>query len=135
MITIEGNAIIYCEGSFNTPNGKTAHGLVRFTRRYKILSVIDSRYAGKDSGLVIDGKKNGIPVVANLDEALSIAASNGSLKPTHCIVGLAPDGGRLSPKAREDVRMAINHGLHIVSGLHDFLSEDEVMRNRAIASR
>ena len=31
----EGNAIIYCEGAFNTTNGKTAHGLVRFTNRYR----------------------------------------------------------------------------------------------------
>ena len=25
----EGRAIVYCEGAFNTTNGKTAHGLVR----------------------------------------------------------------------------------------------------------
>ena len=47
---LDGNAIVYCEGMFNTLNGKTAHGLVRFTKRYKILSVIDSRYAGLDAG-------------------------------------------------------------------------------------
>ena len=31
---IDGRALVYCEGAFNTPNGKTAHGLVRFTERY-----------------------------------------------------------------------------------------------------
>ncbi len=25
--TIDGKALVYCEGAFNTPNGKTAHGL------------------------------------------------------------------------------------------------------------
>ncbi len=30
----EGQAVIYCEGSYGTTNGKTAHGLVRRTRRY-----------------------------------------------------------------------------------------------------
>ena len=49
---LDGNAIVYCEGFFNTPEGKTAHGLVRFTERYRVLSVIDSRYAGQDAGIL-----------------------------------------------------------------------------------
>lgn len=35
--SIDGNALVYCQGAFNTPNGKTAHGLVRFTERYTIV--------------------------------------------------------------------------------------------------
>ena len=66
----EGNSIVYCEGAFNTPNGKTAHGLVRFTKRYNVQCVIDSKYSGKDSGLVLDGKENNIPVFSNLAEAI-----------------------------------------------------------------
>ena len=42
----DGNAIVYCEGAFGTPNGKTAHGLVRRSGRYRILSVVDSRHGG-----------------------------------------------------------------------------------------
>ena len=38
----EGRALVYCEGAFGTPNGKTAHGLVRRTRRYDVLAVIDT---------------------------------------------------------------------------------------------
>ena len=45
---MDGNAIVYCEGAFDTPNGKTAHGLVRRTRRYRVLSIIDSRLAGRE---------------------------------------------------------------------------------------
>jgi uncharacterized NAD-dependent epimerase/dehydratase family protein len=40
-------------------------------------------------------------------------------------MGLAPDGGRLCPEAREDIMEAIRLGLHVDSGLHDFLSDDE----------
>ena len=65
----DGNAIVYCEGMFNTLNGKTAHGLVRFTKRYRVLSVIDSRYAGRDAGDVLDGKGKKIPIF--LDEMFS----------------------------------------------------------------
>ncbi|MCO6491311.1 MAG: DUF1611 domain-containing protein [Phaeodactylibacter sp.] len=120
---LDGNAIVYCEGAFNTPEGKTAHGLVRFTERYRVLSVIDSRHAGQDAGEVIDGHPKGIPIFVNLEEALAAARENGT-PAEYFVVGLAPDGGRLPAPAREDVRLAILAGLHIDCGLHDFLSED-----------
>lgn len=132
MENYDGNAIIYCEGAFHTPYGKTAHELIRYTKRFKVLSVIDSNYDGKDSGFVLDGVKNDIPVVSSLADAFKIANTNGNDKPTHFIVGLSPSGGRLNAKSREDVRMAVSQGLHIISGLNDFLSEDEVLRNRSI---
>jgi uncharacterized NAD-dependent epimerase/dehydratase family protein len=123
----EGNAVVYCEGAFNTPTGKTAHGLVRFTERYRVLSVIDARYAGLDAGEVLDHRPKNIPIHADLDQALA-AARQQNLPATHFVVGLAPDGGRLSPSAREDVKGAIQAGLNVDSGLHDFLSEDPEMR-------
>ena len=123
MKPAEGNAIIYCEGAFGTTNGKTAHGLVRRSERYRVLSIIDSMHAGKDAGEVLDGTPVGIPIVRALEAALELAASNGDA-PTHFVIGLAPDGGRLPKDARCDVLQAIDKGLNIVSGLHDFLSED-----------
>jgi uncharacterized NAD-dependent epimerase/dehydratase family protein len=122
----EGNAIVYCEGAFNTPNGKTANGLVRFTRRYRVLSVIDSRYAGQDAGEVLDGSANRIPILGSLDQAVKEADSH-THPATHFVVGLAPDGGRLTPEARQDVKKAISYGLDVDCGLHDYLSEDPKM--------
>jgi uncharacterized NAD-dependent epimerase/dehydratase family protein len=119
----EGVAIVYCEGAFGTTNGKTAHGLVRRTRRYRVACVIDSRHAGEDAGELLDGKPNGIPIVADLDAAVR-ATPETRAPATHFVVGLAPDGGRLAPEAREDVERALELGLHVDSGLHDFLSED-----------
>ena len=66
----EGNAIIYCEGGFGTTNGKTAHGLVRRTRRYNVLSVIDSRHAGLDALRILDNKLGCIPIYSTLQEAI-----------------------------------------------------------------
>jgi uncharacterized NAD-dependent epimerase/dehydratase family protein len=130
-------AIVYCEGAFNTPNGKTAHGLVRFTERYEVLCVIDSHYAGKDAREVLDGKNTGIPVVKDLDEALRIAESKGGAE--SFVIGLAPDGGRLPAPAKEVVRKAIEHGLNVDSGLHDFLSDDpsltELARQKGVRIR
>jgi len=126
----EGRAIVYCQGGFNTPNGKTAHGLVRFTRRYRVVAVIDSRYAGRDAGEVLDGKPNRIPVAADLAEALAVCAGAGK-EATHFVIGLAPDGGRLGPDGRRDVRQAIDRGLNVDCGLHDFLSEDPELASLA----
>jgi uncharacterized NAD-dependent epimerase/dehydratase family protein len=116
---LDGDAIVYCHGAFNTTNGKTARGLVRFTERYRVLGVIDKTYEGRDAGEVLDGIKNGIPVFSSLQQALQTVA------PQYFVIGLAPDGGRLPADARDTVKEAIVHGLNVDSGLHDFLSDDE----------
>src|SRR5262249_51865479 len=43
---------------------------------------------------------------------------------THFVIGLAPDGGRMPHAARKVVAAAVDAGLHVDSGLHDFLSDD-----------
>ncbi len=119
----EGNAIVYCEGAFGTTYGKTAHGLVRRSHRYKVLAVVDSLLAGKDAGTVLDGRFAGIPIAKDVMSAYRNALAD-DLEPTHLVVGLAPDGGRLDPAARSDIRRGIRLGLNVDSGLHDYLSDD-----------
>ena len=117
---MDGSAIVYCEGAFATPVGKTANGLVRFTARYQVVGVIDSTKAGRDAGEVLDGKPNGIPIFS------SFADAKGQLKaqPQFMVIGLAPDGGKLPESARQAVKQAIAAGLNVDSGLHEFLSDD-----------
>lgn len=117
---MDGTALIYCEGAFGTPNGKTANGLVRHTSRYLVMGVIDSRHAGFDAGGVLENKLKQIPIYASLDEALAKTI----MKPRYLVIGLAPDGGRLPNEARRTIKRAIEQGLNIDSGLHEFLSED-----------
>lgn len=117
---MDGTALIYCEGAFGTPNGKTANGLVRHTSRYLVMGVIDSRHAGYDAGGVLENKLKQIPIYASLDEALA----RTMMKPRYLVIGLAPDGGRLPKEARRTLKRALEQGLHIDSGLHEFLSED-----------
>lgn len=119
----EGNAVVYCEGAFGTTNGKTAHGLVRRSERYRVQYVVDSRFAGQDAGMVLDGRWAGIPIYRDLASALAHADAWGP-RVSHFVIGLAPDGGRLDERVRMDVLRAVKARLHIVSGLHDFLSED-----------
>src|SRR5262249_23590582 len=118
--TMDGTAIIYCEGALGQPIGKTANGLVRHTARYLVQGVIDSTCAGRDAGDVLDGKANGIPIYGSVDEALAQA----QVRPRYLVIGLAADGGRLPCEARLAIRRAIENGLHVDSGLHEFLTDD-----------
>jgi len=129
-MTPEGTALVYCAGAFNTTNGKTAHGLVRRGERYDVLAVIDPGWAGQDAGEVLDRRPRGIPIVASLAKGLALGRERG--RPvTHLVVGLAPDGGRLPAAARIDIMAALREGLHVDSGLHDFLSDDPELADLA----
>lgn len=123
--TIDGKALVYADGAFNTPNGKTAHGLVRFTERYEIIGVIDHNYAGQDAGMVLDNKMFNIPIFKDLDTALLKIGENN--KPKTLVIGLAPDGGRLPREAKDTIKEALEAGMNVDSGLHDFLYKDSAL--------
>jgi uncharacterized NAD-dependent epimerase/dehydratase family protein len=128
--SIDGRALVYCDRAFNTPNGKTAHGLVRFTERYEIVGVIDQNYAGRDAGQVLDGKESHIPIFADITSAKEGLALSGQT-PQNLVVGLAPDGGRLPAEAKATIWQALNFGWNVDSGLHDFLTQDQELRQLA----
>ncbi|MBT9187059.1 DUF1611 domain-containing protein [Zobellia russellii] len=121
--SIDGKALIYCEGAFNTPNGKTAHGLVRFTERYEVVGVLDTNYASRDAGEVLDGKPSGIPVFSTIEDAVETLGASGNT-PESLVIGLAPDGGRLPKEAKATISKALEMGWNVDSGLHDFLTND-----------
>ncbi|MEZ9231289.1 DUF1611 domain-containing protein [Vibrio amylolyticus] len=114
------SAIIYCEGNFGAIDGKTANGLVRHSLSYRILSVIDSESKGLDAGEVLDNKANGIPIVANVEDAI-IHAEN---IPDYFIFGIAPSSGFLSNLDKSIILNAMSQGMNIVNGLHEFLTDD-----------
>ncbi len=113
-------AVVYCEANFGAIDGKTANGLVRFSEKYKVLAVIDSTKDRLDSGEVLGDEPNGIPICRNLAAALAHA---GSI-PDYFIFGMAPASGMLSSQERRLVLEAINLGMNIVNGLHEFLNDD-----------
>ena len=117
-------AIVYCEGNFGAIDGKTANGLVRDSKRYKILSVIDSQKAGLDAGTVLDQLPNGIPICHDLEAALKLADDI----PDYFIFGVAPSSGMLSIRERALIIEAMNYGINIVNGLHEFLGDDPVFK-------
>lgn len=122
-------AVVYCEANFGTIDGKTANGLIRHSEKYKILSVIDSRQAGHDSGEILDAKANGIPILSDLTDALTHAES----VPDYFIIGMAPATGMLTTGERAVVLAAIGSGMNIVNGLHEFLNDDPAFAEASAA--
>ncbi len=114
--------VILAEGSFGVLESKTATVLVRYLPK-NVVAVIDSTNTGKDVSEVIDIGK-GIPIVSNLSEAIRF-------QPTMLAIGIAPPGGELPVAWRSIVCDAISNGLHVMSGLHHFLSEDTELADLA----
>jgi uncharacterized NAD-dependent epimerase/dehydratase family protein len=114
-------ALVYCENQFGLMDGKTAAGLVRHSETYTIVGVIDSSLAGKDAGEQLGGKRNRIPIFANLEDALTQLPSI----PTYYIYGKAPLDTCISVTERLSVLEAMQKGMNIINGLHEFFSEDQ----------
>jgi uncharacterized NAD-dependent epimerase/dehydratase family protein len=115
----EGRALVFCDRQYKTANGKTAHGLVRFTKRYEVVAVVDSTIQPGDAGEILDGKPRGIPLFPSLEEAFN------TTRPEIFIVGAVSEGGYLPEGYDKAIIWALKHRLNIVSGLHHFISDDE----------
>lgn len=112
-------AVVLTNGFLEKNDAKTAHGLIRYSERFNIIGVIDNaKNAGKDAGEVLDGKHRSIPIVENLESALSTFQTIDFL-----IIGIATVGGVLPSDMLEIVQVAITHGISIVNGLHEYLTE------------
>lgn len=111
-------AVILCDGYFGQNTGKTANGLVRYSKRYEIVGVIDHTKAGRDAGEVLDGKANGIPIFKDFREALVGA------RPQTLILGVATFGGYIPKEFRPLIREAIEQGVNVAAGLHEYLNDD-----------
>ena len=121
-------ALIYCEKQFGLIDGKTASGLIRQSELYKIVGVIDSSLAGKDSGEVLGISKNNIPIYADLPSALADLDDI----PQYYIYGKAPLDARISSDERLLILDAMKNGMNIVNGLHEFFADDPEFTKMAL---
>jgi len=115
---VKKKAIVYTDGLFNCADGKTAHGLVRFSKRFDICCIVDSTIPEGDAGDILDGIKRNIPLYNNLERAYS----NSDVDTF--IIGAVSEGGILPEGYDKAVVWALEKNLDIVSGLHQFLSDD-----------
>ncbi len=114
----KSTAIVITGGYLDTSSAKTAHGLIRGTDRFEILGIIDDKNQGKDAGEVLDGKKRRMPIYATIADF-----NNSGQKAKYCIVGVATKGGVIPDSLRELLKEALEAGLSIVNGLHEYVSD------------
>jgi len=106
---------ILADGCFSPLGAKTAVCLVRYAAD-EVVAVIDANRAPSTARETI-GFGGKIPVVASLREALAFG-------PNTLVFGTAPRGGTLAAADRAAAAEAIRSGLHVMNGMHEFLSDD-----------
>jgi uncharacterized NAD-dependent epimerase/dehydratase family protein len=109
----ERRIVILTDGRTNPVNAKTAACVIRY-KPDEVVALLDTTQPGKTSQELL-GVGGAIPVVASLADA---PGANTLL------IGIAPSGGKLPPAWRKILLEAIDRGMNLVSGLHDFLSND-----------
>lgn len=122
-----GSAVILTNGSLDSEDAKTAHGLIRGTERFEITGVIDPKSAGQDAGEVLDGMHRDIPVYSDMAGYL---AAKGK-KPDYAIIGVALCGGRLNEEWQTLTLSIVNQGISIVNGMHMLLGDNPVFQAAA----
>lgn len=109
----ERRIVILTDGRTTPTSAKTASCVVRY-KPSEVVALFDTTQPGKTSGELL-GVGGSIPVI----DKLSAAPTANTL-----LIGIAPSGGKLPAAWRKTLLEAIDRGMNLVSGLHDFLSND-----------
>lgn len=115
MLGRERRIALLAEGSFTPADAKTAVGVLRW-RPEEVVAVIDSTRAGRTTQDCV-GIGGAVPVVRSLEQAAELQADT-------LLIGIAPTGGGLPASWRLVVAEALMRGWDVLSGLHQFLSDD-----------
>ena len=111
--------VILTEGHSEPHAGKTAASVIRY-RGEDVVAMLDSTEAGRHSGDLLGVGQ--VPVIAKLSDAPDADT---------LLLGIAPPGGKIPPNWRAIVLEALARKMTIISGLHDFLNDDEEFASAA----
>tara|TARA_B100001778_G_scaffold307246_1_gene287199 strand:- start:716 stop:1753 length:1038 start_codon:yes stop_codon:yes gene_type:complete len=114
--------VVLCHDAFNYIKNKTGNMLIRY-RPDEVVAVIDREKVGSNCEEEI-GVGGDTPVLANFNASLH-------LKPNTLVIGNATQGGFITEEYRQEIVNAINAGCDVISGMHQFLNDDDDLRSRA----
>jgi uncharacterized NAD-dependent epimerase/dehydratase family protein len=109
----ERRIVILTDGHTNPITAKTASCVVRY-KPTEVVALLDTTQPGRTSQELL-GVGGNIPVVAKLADAPTANT---------LMIGIAPSGGKLPAAWRAILLEAVDRGMCIVSGLHDFIAND-----------
>lgn len=109
-------------GHSNPRTAKTATGLLRYCGD-ECIAVFDPDHVGKTAQDCLDVGGD-TPIVGTLAEVES---------PRTLVIGIAPPGGKIPEAWKAVILEAIDRGMNVLSGLHDFLTDDDELVKAADA--
>ena len=115
--------VILTEGHSDPRTAKTACSVIRY-RPDEVVAVLDSTQAGHTAQEVLQ-VGGSLPFVSQLAEAPEANT---------LLIGIAPPGGKIPASWRAIVIEALQKGMHLVSGLHEFLGDDAEFQDAAAQS-
>jgi len=104
--------VLYAQDRLHPLGSKTANGLIRF-RADEVLVIVDRTKIGQTAQQVL-GYGGDLPIVAHVADALKY-------EPDTLVIGIAPIGGAVNPDWLPEIRLALEAGLQVWAGLHQFL--------------
>ncbi|MBQ1092815.1 DUF1611 domain-containing protein [Streptomyces sp. B93] len=125
--------MLFADGVFNQPEGKTAHGIIRHSTVFHPVAVVDRTLAPGSTKSVLP--ETDIPVVDSVESVLDLRPDVFVVALTESDYGEWKDGVfRHTPKQpdelpefwRDQIHSAVRHGLHIVSCLHQQLARSDL---------
>jgi len=102
---------------------KTAMALIRYGED-DVVVAIDRSKRPVDASEYIGPSGNGIPVVNTIGDAIRMNIDA-------VVFGWAPEGGGLPDHDKVELIVALESGIDVISGLHELLGDDRVMRGAA----
>ncbi|TWT37431.1 hypothetical protein KOR34_23810 [Posidoniimonas corsicana] len=115
--------VLLTDGAASLLAAKTATSILRY-RGENVVGVLDRSRAGQTTNQAF-GVGGDTPIIASLSDAPDA---------TTLTIGIAPPGGRVPDEWRPILIEAAQRGMKLVSGLHDFLCDDEEIAAAAKAS-
>lgn len=106
--------VVLTEGMSNPHQGKTARNLIYY-KPEEVVAVYDSTQQGKYAEELLGFGKD-VPVIGSFDE---VNEANTLL------IGVATPGGKIPKEWKAIIMEAISRQMNVISGLHDFLSDDK----------
>ena len=113
---------ILCHDAFNYIKNKTGNMLIRY-RPDEVVAVIDREKIGSTSEEEV-GVGGDTPVVGDFNATLH-------LNPDTLVIGNATQGGFITDEYKAEIINAMNAGCDVISGMHQFLNDDEGLKNIA----
>ncbi|NQV50131.1 MAG: DUF1611 domain-containing protein [Candidatus Marinimicrobia bacterium] len=119
MSTNKHRFVLYAQNRLHPLGSKTANGILLF-RTSEVQVIVDASQAGKTAEDVL-GYGGQIPIVAHISEALQY-------QPDTLVIGIAPIGGAVDMSWIPELRIALDAGIAVWAGLHQFLADVEALK-------